>query len=226
MRRLDPEFDIRLQDLANAYVRYFALRRDLAATLVTDPALTLEYTYAEPALQPKLHNAKLAWAFSPHPKGAAGVPHPGTLSVNAGLDLFHTPQPTGESLNTSRWKDAQLALQFDRSVGQPDSAAQLSIGAYYQYQMHSGVITIPDGDAILPQANIPVPPKGAKLLAEKGSIVLLQATVVFQKPGGGLKIPIGFSWSNRTELATGNIVRGHIGFTFDSSPLALITGIK
>src|SRR6266704_5569965 len=44
MRSLDPELDNRLQDLANAYFRYFAMRRDLAFTLITDPAWTLEYT--------------------------------------------------------------------------------------------------------------------------------------------------------------------------------------
>lgn len=223
MRALDLDFDAKLQDLANAYVRYFALQRDLESTIVTDSGITAEFNYSEPALQPKLFTGRFAFAFSPN---ASSTKNPGTVTFNFGLDMFKDPQPTGEKLNTSRWKDAQAALQFDRPLGPRDSALRLFVGAYYQYQINSSIITIPENATTLPGTAIPLPPKGAPLLSEKGHIVVLQAGITVQKPGGGLKVPIGVSWANRTELLTGNEIRGHIGFTFDSSPLALLTNFK
>lgn len=224
MRGLDDQFDIKLKSLADAYIRYFALRRDLAANLILDPAYTAEYTYSEPALQPKLHTAKFAFAFSP--KGAPQTANPGTITFNAALDFYRDPQPTGEAQNTSRWKDAQVAVQFDRALGPADSPAQFSLGAYYQYQRNVGIIQIPTGATVLPGTNIPLPPGTSQLLTEKGSIYAVQASLTLQKSGSGIKIPFGISWSNRTELAKGNEVRGHIGLTFDTSPLFLLNGLK
>ncbi len=224
MRQLDPQFDARLRDLADAYVRYFALRRDLASTLVVDPALTAEYTYSEPTLQPKLHTLKVAFAFSP--RGTPGTANPGTITFNAGLDFYNDPQPAETLQKTSRWKDAQVALQFDRPLGPADSPAQLSVGAYYQYQINPGIIAIPSGTTVLPGTGISLPPNTSQVLTQKGSIFAAQATLTLQKPGSGMKIPFGLSWSNRTELMKGNEVRGHIGFTFDSSPLFLLDALR
>ncbi len=224
MQSLDPEFDNRLQDLANAYFRYFALRRGLASTLITDPAWTLEYTYSQPMLQPNLHTVKVAYAFSP--RGTPGAANPGTISFNAGLDFYRESQPAGTSLNTSRWKDAQAAVQFDRPLGPADSPAQLSLGAYYQYQIHPGILTIPSGATALPGTNSTLPPNGSQLLTQRGSIFAAQAILTVRIPASGLKVPVGISWSNRTELVKGNDVRGHVGFTFDSSPLFLLPGLR
>jgi hypothetical protein len=224
MRALDPDFGARLADLSAAYMRYLALRRDLASTLVTDPGLTLEYTFAEPAVQPRLHTVRVAYAFSP--QGAPGQPNPGTMTFNAALDYFQDPQPTGAQQNTSRWKDAQASVQFDRPLGSADSSARLSFGAFYQYQIHPGIITIPSGATTPPGASIPLPSIGSRLLAPAGSIYAAQAVLTIRLAGSGVAIPIGISWSNRTELVPGNEVRGNIGLTFDSTPLLLMPGSK
>lgn len=218
LRRLDPNFDAKLVEAGNAYVRYLATRRDLTSMLVTDPALTVEYTYAEPQLQPRLHTVKVAWAYSP--KSDPGVPNPGTITLNAGIDYYHDAQPTGAGLETSHWKDAQAALQFDRPVGPAGSAATLSASIYYQYQMNRNTFAVPTG--ALPGTNITLPAAGTPLLSEAGSIFVAQATLTIRMANSGLKIPVGFSWANRTELVPGNRVIGQIGFTFDSSPLLLM----
>jgi hypothetical protein len=46
------------------------------------------------------------------------------------------------------------------------------------------------------------------------------ASVTLHLPNSGVKVPIGISWSNRTELVTGTAIRGHIGFHFDTHTLA------
>ena len=224
LRKVDPDFDARLTQLGKAYARYLATRRDLTATLVTDPALTVEYTYSEPQLQPRLHTVKLAYAYSP--KADPGLPNPGTITLNAGLDYYHDGQPTGVLQNTSHWKDAQVALQFDRPLGPAGAAATLSASVYYQYQMNPNTFAVPAGATTLPGTSIPLPAAGTPLLSEAGSIVVAQATLTIRMASSGLKIPIGISWANRTELEPGNRVIGHIGFTFDSSPMLLLQALK
>src|SRR6185295_15215641 len=82
MRRIDRDFDSRSQDMAKAYIRYIASRRDVASMLNSGPALTLEYTYAKPSFQPGLHTIKGAFAFSPR-GGKAGAANPGIITFNA-----------------------------------------------------------------------------------------------------------------------------------------------
>jgi len=223
MRKLDPEVDSKLLDLSRAYARYLALRRDLAATLITDPALTLEFTYAEPQAQPRQYAARVAYAYSP--KGATGAANPGTITFNGALEMWLDAQPSGTSPTTSRWKSAQAAVQFDRPLGPADSAGQLSVGAYYQYQFNPGVLLIPVGSTMLPGTTIPLPAAGTPVLGERGSVFAAQATLTIRL-AGGMKVPIGVSWANRTELVTGNQVRGHIGVTFDTAPLFLLSGLR
>ena len=222
MRQLDPQFDTKLQELAEAYVRYFSLRRSLESTIVTEPALTFEYTYSEPLLQPRLNTIKVAWAYSFG--NTEDASNPGTFTLNGGGSWFQSPQQIDAGQSAKRWKDFQFAAQFDRPLGPADSPVQLSAGAYLQFQVNPNLITVPDGATALPGTTIPLPTDGHQILSEKGSIVVLQAVFTIQKPGSGFKIPIGISWSNRTELVAGNEVRGHVGFTFDTSPLALIPG--
>jgi hypothetical protein len=52
------------------------------------------------------------------------------------------------------------------------------------------------------------------------------ATVTVRTARNGVKIPVGFSWSNRTDLAKGSEFRGHIGLSFDSVPLLLLPRLK
>jgi hypothetical protein len=230
MRSKEPQFETRLQDLADAYTKYFATQDQLGRNMITAPEATIQATYSEPLLQPKLINVKFSYAWSPGtPKTAmectAGLTesamtncgNPGTITFNAGVDLYQKDQPTGIATNTSRFRDAQVALQFDRPLGGGGSPVQLSVGGYYQYQRNPGIFTVPSGAASIPNTNIPLPPNGAIILTDtKGSLYAVQAVVTVQVPGFGVRVPIGISWSNKTDLVRGNEVRAHIGFTFNS----------
>jgi len=223
MRRLDPEFDTKLMALADAYMRYLSLQRSLAATLVTDPGLTVDYVHSRPTLQPQLDTVRVAWAYSP--RGTPGVPNTGTITVNAAVDRFRDAQPDGTG-QTSRWKAAQAAVQFDRPLGATAAAAQLSIGAYVQYQLTPGIFSAPESATTLPGTSIPLAPAGRPLLAEKGTVVATQALLTIRLADSGIKIPLGVSWANRSEFATGTVVRGHVGLTFDTTPLLLVPSAR
>lgn len=242
MRSLDPQFDAKLQSLSQAYAQYFSTEDNLGRNMITAPQFLVQATYSEPMLEPKLITAKVSYAISPGSKnlflcgnGPSGSPNPpavpavscsnpGTLTFNGGVDIYQSPQPTGVAQNTSRFRDAQAALQFDRPLGSATSPAQLSIGAYYQYQRNPGIFMVPAGAMTIPSTNIPLPPNGTTVLTNtKGSLYAVQAVITVQIPAAGLKIPIGISWSNKSDLVQGNQVSAHIGLTFNSDGPLLST---
>src|SRR5262249_48123119 len=96
---------------------------------------------------------------------------------------------------------------------------QLSVSGYYQYLLHP-VITVPS-DATFATDATPIP-GGTTLLAPKGSMYVGEASLVIRTARNGLKVPVGISWSNRTDLQKGKEIRGHIGFVFDTVPLLLL----
>jgi hypothetical protein len=52
-------------------------------------------------------------------------------------------------------------------------------------------------------------------IARTGNIGLFQSKLTIPVKGSGIKIPISFTYSNRTELIKEKDVRGSIGFTLD-----------
>jgi hypothetical protein len=73
---------------------------------------------------------------------------------------------------------------------------------------------------LAPNTNIVLPGSAATPLAPKGNMVVAQAMATFGLKSG-FRIPVGITWSNRTDLIKGNEVRGHVGFNFDWSSLLL-----
>jgi len=217
IRVIVPDLNTKLDTASSAYGRFFALNNQ-GIELANKPMLTFEATYSEPSLQPKVVDATAIFAWSPKAKGTT---NPGTLTLNGGVSFYTKAQPTDTRGNTSTIKDAQFAGQFDRPLG-TSGAATLSIGGYFQYQLSPGLINIPAG-TVAPGTNIPLPGNAMQLLAPKGTIAVAQASITLQLPNSGVKVPIGISWSNRTDLLTGNEIRAHIGFTFDTHSL-LLTG--
>jgi hypothetical protein len=215
IRTLIPDLDMRLEVAANAYMRFFNLTRQ-GYQLANMPMLTASVTYSEPSLQPKLIESRVSFAWSPKSRGTV---NPGTLTINGGVTAYTKPQPSDTKGSTARWRNAQLALQFDRPMGGSSAPASLSFGGYVQYQMSPGLIQIPDGTTA--PGGVPLPGNASLLLAPKGTIGVAHAAITLQIPKSGIKLPIGISWSNRTELIPGSVVRAHLGFNFDTHSLIL-----
>jgi len=216
MRTLIPDLDTKLELAGNAYMRYFNLTRQ-GYELGNMPMLTASFTYAEPSAQPKLLISKIAFAWSPKGKGTV---NPGTVTLNGGVSMYTKVQPTDTAGKTSRWRSADFALQFDRPMGGTSAPAAITLGSYIQYQVSPGLIDIPAG-SVTPTGNVPLPGNATVLLAPKGTIAVAHASITLHIPKSGIRIPIGISWSNRTELVKGSEVRGHIGFNIDTDSLAL-----
>ena len=100
-----------------------------------------------------------------------------------------------------------------------NGAVALTLGGYFQYQMSPALILIPPGTTA--PGGVPLPGNATMLLAPKGTIAVAHASITLQIPNSGIRLPIGISWSNRTELVTGSEIRGHIGFSFDTHSVIL-----
>lgn len=169
----------------------------------TSPGFSVEYTNLKPVMQPRTSNVRAIMSLQPAKMQA-------NFTLNFGATLYDT-QPTGTA---SRWKDLQFALQLDRHLGLTKLGdTSLTLAGYYQYQHESSAIQIGQGD-LAPGTNIQLPGGTATLLAPKGHLAVAQAQISV-KTQSGTKIPIGVTWSNRTELIKAKEVRGHIGYSFD-----------
>ena len=91
-----------------------------------------------------------------------------------------------------------------------------TLAGYYQYQSSASAIMIGSGN-LAPGTDIMLPGTAATLLAPKGHIWVVEGLLTFATKAGN--IPVGVTWSNRTELINAQEVRGHVGFNFDFSTL-------
>ena len=208
---------------ANAYLQ----ARDAAINKVRQSlssGLTFEYDYARPDNQPRVSTARLIYTLHPGTlaadtqssgaKAAAAQQTKSTndsaITFNFAADMYDNPPP-----GTSTLRDLQGALQVDHHFG----ATIATLAGYYQYQHSPSALMIGPGN-LAPGTNLVLNGTAATLLAPKGNIVVAQAMVTFALKSG-TKLPVGVTWSNRTDLIKGNELRGHVGFNFDWSSLLL-----
>jgi hypothetical protein len=224
---------------ANAYMQ----ARDAAVAKVRQQlasGLTFEYAYSRPDNQPRVSTARVIYTLHPgtiaddtskpaaagKAKAGAAAPQKGkpaatasgakkssndtAITFNFAADLYDNPPP-----GTGVLRDLQGALQIDHHFG----TTIATLAGYYQYQNQPAALTIGAGN-LAPGTNIMLNGTAATLLAPKGNIVVAQAMATFALKSG-TKMPVGVTWSNRTDLIKGNELRGHVGFNFDWSSLLL-----
>jgi hypothetical protein len=193
----------------NAYDQYFA-SRDAVIALVqgTLPGLSLAFTNAHPLNEANVMNFKTIFQFQPK-KGVL------SFTANVAADVYDS-LPAGSTVG--RWRDLQASAQGNYTLPSRYDHAVLSGAFYYQYMATKAVLQIPAGNTA-PGTNITLPGSAATLLAPAGNIWIVQGMVTFPVKGSTTKIPIGLSYSNRTDLLTGPVLRAHIGVNFDFDSL-------
>jgi hypothetical protein len=114
----------------------------------------------------------------------------------------------------------QAAAQVDRDLGTIPQfgAAVLTFGFYYQWMRDAALLTIPAGN-MAPGTDITLPGAANLLLAPKGNIAIGQFKVTLPIKNGIIKVPISFTWANRSELINESEKRGQIGLTLDFDTL-------
>lgn len=222
LARKDPSFEENFAQLSDAYIRFLARDAVTTADQVYAPMLTADYTFSRPPLEPDLHTFTFVGAFSP---GAKNSTSPGTLTANLGVSMYAKSQPTDVKGNTGILRNAQAAVQFDRIWKASQTPVQVSLGGYIQYQVNPGIISVPSGSTI-PGTSITVPGDAMTLLGPKGLIAVAESKITLHVPYIIAPIPLGFSYSNRTDLLKGSEVRAHIAFSFDTFSLATLAAGK
>ena len=119
----------------------------------------------------------------------------------------------------------QVSTEYDRTLSGKDKSVQtqFSLAGYWQYQPNPSILNIPAG-TVAPGTNIQLPNGTQEFVGTAGSLWVTQTKLTI-KAAGGINIPIGVSWSNKTDLLQGSKVGAQVGISYNFSSLAgLITG--
>jgi hypothetical protein len=211
----DPQF---LQNVANVNVslgQYKDLWNQLLTAAKGQPLLTFEYAFSRPQSQPETHDFRLVLGYTP--KNGTGL-----LSVNAAVSVYGSTIPAGAKYG--RLHDGQISAEYDRpfTIRSNPNQATFSLAAYWQYQPDPSVLNITAGN-LAPGTNIQLPQNAQVLLGTAGSLWVTQAKITINGKSG-IKIPIGVSWSNKTDLLAGNKVGAQVGISYDFSSLSSLFG--
>lgn len=150
---------------------------------------TFDYNNTRPVGTPSLSNFRFLAE-----KGA----YNGSIDFtgNASVTIYNS-RPTGPKAQTLR--DFRFAGQLDVPLGDVTKTGKFLVSLAGRYQR------LLEDEPIL----------GSTLVVPKGDIATFQAKLTIPIRGTAFKIPLSFSYANRTELIKERELRGNFGFTFD-----------
>jgi hypothetical protein len=175
---------------------------------------TLEYNYNRPLNQPETHDFKLILGYNFQAMGM--------LTLNGAVSIYGDAIPAGAKYGRVHY--GQLSTEYDRALSGKNRSlqTQLSLAGYWQYQPNPSILDIPAG-TVAPGTDIPIPNGTQEFVGTAGSLWVMQAKVTI-KSSGGINIPIGVSWANKTDLLQGSKVGAQIGISYNFSSLAGLFG--
>jgi hypothetical protein len=207
----NSEFQKKVDAVVVAMGNYFGRRDSALAAVVNQFSASVEYDDERPQNQPSQSSVKLILSYRPD------LPAALQLTFNSTASWYDNAPAQGAA---KRFRDAQAALQVDRTLTSNDSSmgTALTFGYYFQYMADNALLTIPSGN-LAPGTSIALPGDASALLNTKGSIHIAQLGLTFSISGTGIKIPVTLSYSNRTELIRSSDIRGHFGISYDLDSL-------
>jgi hypothetical protein len=156
--------------------------------------VTFEYLYDSPANEQSLSKFNFI--------GEGGFGPRLDLTFNGSFTIFNKKPAVADQ---SRIRDFQFATQFDVPFGEMGlgmGKPVLSFAGRYERLMSNAT------DAL-----------GGTAPNTKGNIGIGQLKFTIPIKNSGIRIPLSFSFANRTELLKEKEVRGNFGFTFDPDVL-------
>jgi hypothetical protein len=194
-----------------------ATYHDLWNTMLDNAAgtlFTVQYTFDQPLNQPKTHDFTVVYGYSFKTMGA--------VTANGGFSLYDGALPAGAQYG--RFHYGQISAEYDQNLSGKTSPLQeqLTLAAYWQYQPQPSVLNIAAG-TVAPGTNIPIPNGTQEFVGTAGSLWVAQGKLTI-KGAGGIDIPVGVSWSNKTDLLQGSKVGAQVGISYDLSSLSSYFG--
>ena len=211
----DAQFIQNVASVNLSLAQYKDLWNQLLAEAKGQPLLTFEYAFNRPQNQPETHDFRLILGYTP--KNAIGL-----LSVNAAASIYGSTIPAGAKYG--RLHAGQVSVEYDRplTLKSNPNQATFSVAAYWQYQPDPSVLNITE-DNLVPGTTIQLPQNAQVLLGTPGSLWVTQAKITVNGKSG-IKIPIGVSWSNKTDLLAASKVGAQMGISYDFSSLSSLFG--
>jgi hypothetical protein len=158
------------------------------------PIVSFDYINDRPVNAPSLSKFNLI--------GELGFGSRIDLTFNGALTMFNSKPTTP---GAKRVRDFQFATQFDVPFGEMGMGIGkpvLSFAGRYERLMADATTSV-----------------GTTMPNTQGDIGVGQIKLVIPIKNSGVRIPISFSFANRTELIKEREVRGNFGFTFDLDTL-------
>jgi hypothetical protein len=186
--------------------------RDAWATAIAKAAgvmLTFQYTFNKPLKQPQTHDVTFVYGYS--------FGQHGSVTLNGAASIYNGTLPPRAKYGRVHY--GQASGEYDRNLSNPLNKlqTQLSLAGYWQYQPQPSVLNIPAG-TVAPGTTIPLPDGTQEFVGTAGSLWVTQAKITI-KGTGGINIPVGVSWSNKTDLLQGNKVGAQVGISYNFSAL-------
>lgn len=181
-----------------------------AITAAAGELFSIQYTFNKPLNQPQTHDITIIYA---HNFGT-----PGSLTFNGAFSIYNGALPAGATYGRIHY--GQMSGEYDRNLNSPQNSfqTQMSLAGYWQYQPEPSVLNIPAG-TVAPGTTIPLPNGTQEFVGTAGSLWVTQGSLTIKGPGG-VNIPLGVSWSNKTDLLQGSKVGGQVGISYNFSSLA------
>lgn len=195
-------------------MRNRAVYADAWRTVLANAAGTLlsfQYSYNKPVNQPQTHDLTLISGYN--------FKTSGMLTFNGAVSLYSGSLPVGA--NYGRVHFGQVSGEYEQTFNTSGQLqGQLSLAGYWQYQPNPSILNIPAG-TVAPGTSIPLPNGTQEFVGTAGSLWVTQAKITV-KGSGGINIPIGVSWSNKTDLLQGSKVGAQVGISYNFSSLGQI----
>lgn len=188
---LSPEAVTQITSFEASLVNYLSKREALLDRIAQGGILTFEYVGERKVNAPDISKFMLI--------GETAAGRRADLTGNVSFSLFNR-RPTGTDMG--RVRDAAAAAQLDVPLGDllGTGAGKFVFSLAFDFK-HMMEDAVADDGTVVPNT--------------KGNLGLFQAKLTVPVKGSGVKIPISFTYANRTELLKEKEVRGNIGFTFD-----------
>ncbi|MGH9873737.1 MAG: hypothetical protein ACRD9S_14910 [Pyrinomonadaceae bacterium] len=187
--QLPPEQIVVVKQVGTDVEAFLDQRNNILDEISNGWIATFDYNNTRPVGTPSLSNFRFLAE-----KGA----YNGSIDFtgNASVTIYNS-KPTGPNAKTLR--DFRFAGQLDVPIGDITKTGKflVSLGGRYQRLL--------EDEPIL----------GSTLVVPKGDIATFQAKLTIPIRGTAFKIPLSFSYANRTELIKERELRGNFGFTFD-----------
>lgn len=184
-----PQIEDALDSFATKYKAFLERRNKILGQISNGWLITSEYTNQRPIDSPSISNFNFIAE-----KGAFNGSI--DLTANASFSFFNN-KPAG--MNTKKFRDFHLSGQLDIPFGDVTRTGIFLFSLAGKYER------------LLKDQPIP----NTMNVIRKGDIGVIQAKLVIPVRGTAFKIPISFSFANRTELLKEKELRGNFGFTFD-----------